>query len=45
MIKTVKYEEHFLNAATEEMLVEVAPTCVYGLCNQQAHGWCQSNSI
>ena len=36
---------HLLNAATEGMLVEVAPTYVYGLCYQQAHGCCQSNSI
>ena len=34
---------HILNAATEVMFVEVAPTFVYGLCYQQAHGWCQSN--
>ena len=34
-----------LNAATEGMLVELAPTFVYGLCYQQAHGWCHSNSI
>ncbi len=36
---------HLLNAATERMLVEVAPTCVYGLCYQKAHRWCQINSI